>query len=218
MRKIFVVFMCLMCIICLVGCDEKELKIVKDNAKQELNDYIELLNESDYSLENWNKIKEICIEKNNLIDIQDSIDEIQRIKDDAIFEINNVAPNMISYEWIINNFDVNDEKEIWNGNLNEEYNDTIIIVTLKKTSTFPELDLSCFGLNNAIDLKYSGCVMPPDYFFQTEYNHLLDNYRQVVYIYFNPLGREQLIESIRKLEKLEFVKRVNPDYIGTGGV
>lgn len=112
---------------------------------------------------------------------------------------------------ILNHFDLTDEKIIWNGNINDPYIvDDSVIVTLKKTETYPELDLSVFGLENAISMKYLDGITMPDNIAKPE------KWRQKIIIYLKPEGKEKLLETIRIIEQLEFVKSVNPNGIVEG--
>lgn len=216
MKKVFLVFMSLMFIICLVGCGENELDCSRKNAKQEISKYVQLLNENDYTKDGWNNIIGIVNESNVLIDKEEELKDIENYKNNALAAINLVIPTTLTKKWIDKHFDLNDEKKIWNGNIEEMFTDDLIIITLMKTNTFPILDLNCFGLENATGLEYVGGETPPEYFYKPEYKDLLEKYRQVVFIHLEPLGKEKVIESIRKLEKLEFIKSVNPNYIQSG--
>jgi hypothetical protein len=59
---------------------------------------------------------------------------------------------------------------------------------------------------------------PPDYFFEPGYEKALENYRQIVFIHLKPSGKEKIVETIRQLEKLDFIKTVSSNDIGTGDV
>ena len=88
--------------------------------------------------------------------------------------------------------------------------DDSVIVTLKKTNTYPELDLSVFGLDNAISMEYLDGITMPDNIAKPE------KWRQKIIIYLKPEGKEKLLETIRIIEQLEFVKSVNPNWIYEG--
>lgn len=216
MQKILTIFLSLMFLVCLVGCNDNELMKVKNSTKQEINKYVKLLDENNYTKDDWNRIIEIASNYISLIEGQDDINNVNDLKTNAIVEIDSVIPSTMTNEWIAKHFDLNDTEKVWSGNLDEEFNDNLIIVTLKKTLTYPVLELSCFDLENAIELEYIGGATPPSYFFKPEYKNLLEKYRQVLYIYVEPLGKEKIIESIRKLEMLTFVKKVSPNYIEYG--
>ena len=112
---------------------------------------------------------------------------------------------------ILKHFDLTDEKVIWNGDINDPYIcDDSVIVTLKKTETYPELKLSDFDLDNAISLKYLSSIVMPDNLPNP------DNWRQTLVIYIKSEGKEKLVETIRKIEQLEFVKSVGPNMIVEG--
>lgn len=107
---------------------------------------------------------------------------------------------------ILNHFDLADEKIIWNGDINDPYIlDDSIIVTLKRTETYPRLDLSMFSLDNAVSMEYLGSITMPNNISN------LDKWRQKVIIHLTSEGKEKLVETIRQIEQLEFVKQVNPN-------
>ena len=109
---------------------------------------------------------------------------------------------------ILKHFDLTDEKVIWNGDINNpNIRDDAVIVTLKRTETYPELKISDFELENATDMKYLGSVTMPENVPNP------DKWRQSVIIYLIPEGKENLLETIRKLEQLEFVHKVEPSWI-----
>ena len=129
------------------------------------------------------------------------------ITKDILFELQ----KKIEKNNILKHFDLTDEKIIWNGNINNPYIvDDSVIVTLKKTETYPELDLSVFGLDNAISMKYLDGITMPDNIAKPE------KWRQKIIIYLKPEGKEKLLEIIKKIEQLEFVKSVNPNWINEG--
>ena len=116
-----------------------------------------------------------------------------------------------NYNLILKHFDLTDEKIIWNGDINDFYVlDDSVIVTLKKTDTYPELDLAVFGLDNAVHMEYLDSVTKPNNIANPE------RWRQKIIIYLKAEGKEKLLETIRKLEQLEFVKSVNPNVISEG--
>lgn len=118
--------------------------------------------------------------------------------------------------WVKKHYDINDEKITWRGSITDDFTDDLIIVTLKKSSTYPRLNLDCFDLENATIIEYPLGATPPEHYYQLEYNELLERFRQLIFIYLEPSGKEKVIESIRKLEELQFVKEVNHNYIQSG--
>jgi hypothetical protein len=112
---------------------------------------------------------------------------------------------------ILKQFDLTDPKEIWEGSIEDNFADDLVLLVLRKTSTFPELELRHFGLDNAESMYYLGGARPPDYFFTTGYEEVLKNYRQIVFIKLNEHGKEKVIEAIIHLETLGFVKSADPN-------
>ncbi len=213
-----VLMMCFMLVIAftMVGCNQDNLSHSKGKAKEEINNYFELLNENDYSKENWSIIRNVVYKNHNLIEVEEDMKEIENIKKLAMKEIDRVKPNELTDEWILKNFDISEEKLYCTASINDDFATNAIIVTLKKTNTYPELDMECFNLENTIRIEYASDVIPPDYFFQPEYKDLLENFRQIIFIYVEPLGKEEIINSIKELEKLSFIRSANPNYVVTG--
>jgi hypothetical protein len=47
---------------------------------------------------------------------------------------------------ILKQFDLSDPQEIWTGTVNDDFTDDLVIVVMRKTSTYPELELRHFKL------------------------------------------------------------------------
>ena len=124
----------------------------------------------------------------------------------------NVDYNKItSLEKYIMQFNIDDEKMIWDGDTSHIASFDKIHITLKRTKTYPEFKLEYLGIKEAINFKYIGGQFPPDYFFKDEYKYLLENFRQNLIVYLEPVSLDRLIEIIREIEKIPFVKAVHPN-------
>lgn len=113
----------------------------------------------------------------------------------------------------ISQFDLSDEKQIWDGSVEDDFASDRILITLKKTSSYPEFKLKYLGIEEAISFEYLRGPLPPDYYFKDEYADYLDRFRQDVSIHLVPQEKERIIELVREIEKLEFVKLVSPSMI-----
>jgi len=78
-------------------------------------------------------------------------------------------------------------------------------MTLRKTSTFPELELKDFKLENAENIAYL-TVRPPASF-------VGEYYQQTVFLKLKQHGKDKVVEAIRHLEKLDFVKGAYPNHV-----
>ena len=117
------------------------------------------------------------------------------------------------YESFIDQFDLEDEKIEWDGDINDPLiTGDAINVTLKKAKGYLEVKLSDFGLDNALGMKYIYDL--------SSFNKLSNtgNWRQIIRIYLKSESRDKLLETIRKVEQLEFVKKVEPEFFVTGDV
>ena len=115
------------------------------------------------------------------------------------------------YEWVLSQFDLIDEQVKWKGNINDDFTDDKVIVVLKRPINYIELDETYFGLENVKRIEYTFGPMPPDYFFKPEYKESLERFRQIIIIYLEPAGKSKIIQTIRLLEQLLFIKTVSPD-------
>lgn len=116
---------------------------------------------------------------------------------------------------ILKHFDLEDDKYIWDENQEYDFADDMIILVLKRTKTYPKLEIEDFGIDNIESIVYPGGELPPDYYFSDEYEG--DGYyRQIVYIMLKKHGKDKVIEAIREFDKLEFVSSAEPNvyYVG----
>ena len=214
MKKVLSFILFLFFMITLLGCTTNNLTEDRKKAITEINVYYNALNEDYYTIENWEYINELVDKKIELINNANKIEEVEKIKN-SLFEEISCITSVYNIRWLMQQFDFSDEKEIWDGNEEYGFLDDAIFVTLKKTNTYPVLDLIYFGLDNAISLKYIS-IQPPAYFYEPGNEQLLENYRQHLVIYINPMGEEKTIETIRQLEKFDFIKSVRPNCINVG--
>lgn len=115
--------------------------------------------------------------------------------------------------WLNENFDLLEDKILFNGTVDDEFNCDIILLTLKHTTTYVELTKRHFKINCITKVEYVGGPKPPEYFFKDEYKHLLAKYNQIVFLHVDVQSKSEIIELIKELEKLEFVRSANPNHI-----
>ena len=115
--------------------------------------------------------------------------------------------------WLNENFDLLEDKILFNGTVDDDFNCDIILLTLKHTTTYVELNKRHFKINCITKVEYVGGPRPPEYFFEDEYKHLLDRYNQIVFLHVDVQSKSEIIELIKELEKLEFVRSVSPNLI-----
>ena len=130
---------------------------------------------------------------------------IQRYKKDSNKSIENELKNYIAQ------FDLNDKKILWDGDINCKFSLDCIIIDLKKTNTYPEFKLEYLGINETIKFEYISGPKPAEYLFDEQYCEILSNFRQSVIVYIVPEDKEKIIEIIKIVEKLDFVKHVYPN-------
>ena len=113
-------------------------------------------------------------------------------------------------EDILRHFDLTDPKEFWIGTIDDDFAEDTVILGLRRTSTFPELELRHFRLENAERVEYLD-VRPPDHLNEAQ----RINFRQIVFLRLKQHGKEEVVEAIRHLETLKFVKWAEPNLFGT---
>ena len=216
MKKVLLMLIFLSCLL-LFGCmpqqasnDSKTLSQYKEEIKNDITIYYESLDSNDYSEDNWDLLKDIYNGSNDLIDNQNSKEDLFTQKNRILCKMKSISPKNITNDYILKSFDLEDKKVYWKGTVDDDFPDDLVIVVLKKPINFIELSVECFGLENAVNIEYVGGVTPPDYLFKPEYEYQLEHYRQIIYIHLEPLGKEKVIEAVRVLEQLEFVKTASP--------
>ena len=115
--------------------------------------------------------------------------------------------------WLNENFDLLEEKILFNGSVDDDFNCDIILLTLKHTTTYIELNEKHFKIDCITKVEYVGGPRPPEYFFEEEYKHLLEKYNQIVFLHVDVQSKNEIIELIKELEKLEFVRSASPNHI-----
>lgn len=104
---------------------------------------------------------------------------------------------------ILSYFDLDDEKEYWNGSIEDPFEDDKVVVIFKKTWTYPKLTLNNFDVVNLKSIEYT----------QTRPRNNPKTFRQIATIYLNEVGKEKVMEAIKELEKLEFIQYAGPRVI-----
>ena len=217
MKKLLLMLIFLSCLL-LFGCmpqqasnDSKTLSQYKEEIKNDITICYESLDSNDYSEDNWNLLNEIYNSSNDLIDNQNNKEDLFTLKNRILCKMRSVSPKSLSYDYILKSFDLEDKKIYWEGTIDDIFPDDLVIVVLKKPINYIELSVECFGLENAVSIEYVGGVTPRDYYFKPEYEYQLEHYRQIIFIHLEPLGKEKVIEVVRALEQLEFVKYASPN-------
>lgn len=115
--------------------------------------------------------------------------------------------------WLNENFRLSDEQILFKGSVDDEFNCDVILLTLKHTTTYIELSKRHFKLDEITEVEYLGGPRPPEYFFEEEYKDLLEKYHQTVVLYVDVESKEEIIELIKELEKLPFIRSADPNHI-----
>lgn len=106
---------------------------------------------------------------------------------------------------ILKHFDLSDPKIYWDGRIDIEFHENIVNIIMRKTDTYPKLELHDFGLSNAESIEYI--------FLEPNLGTVTENFRQILRIRLKEPGKENVIEAIRHLESLDFIRYAGPLYI-----
>ena len=146
--------------------------------------------------------------KTELSEATDKVD-VDTAVNEAKEGVDEVIPIEENMEEILKQFDLTDPKILFDET---SFSDSMyegvdsIIITFKKTSTYPILELQDFNLPNAKRFAY-GQATPhdgPSGWIEFDDGH------QKGQIMLMEGGKEKILEAIRHLEKFEFVKSVRP--------
>jgi len=87
--------------------------------------------------------------------LRERIAELEKEAEELRFEV--------EYLNILKEFDLIDPKILWDGEFPKDrgVDTSMVIVTMRKTSTYPELDIKYFKFQNAESLEYYPRVTPP---------------------------------------------------------
>lgn len=107
---------------------------------------------------------------------------------------------------ILKQFDLSDPKEYWSGTIDDDFTEDKVLIVMRKTSTFPELELHHFKLANAESLRYIA-LRPPEGYEDPS------NYTQIAVIELEKKGKEEVVAAIKHLETLLFIKWAGPNHL-----
>ena len=114
--------------------------------------------------------------------------------------------------WLNENFRLTDEQIIFKGDVNEEFNCDVILLTLKHSTTYIELSKRYFGIDEITEVVYISST-PPSHFYEPGNEDKLDNFNQIVFLYVNVDTKQEIIDLIKEIEKIPFVESAGPNYI-----
>lgn len=180
-----------------------ELEAYKITAKTALETYAKEKGEDNYTVENWAVICSLVEEGKSAIDAatnKDSVDFAIAVAKQSIDAIDTI---LMKDEMLLKQFDSTDPTIFWEGNIDDDFADDRVVVVLKRTTTYPELGIRHFGLDNGERLEY--LWLKPN-------GNPPSDFRQILVIYLKQHGKEKIVEAIKELEKLSFVKAAEPSY------
>ena len=117
--------------------------------------------------------------------------------------------------WLNENFRLSDEKILFEGSVDDEFNCDVILLTLKHTTTYIELSKKHFKLDEITEVVYISST-PPSHFYEPGNEDKLDNFNQIVFLYVDVDTKQEIIDLIKEIEKLPFVESAGPNYIEHG--
>ena len=114
--------------------------------------------------------------------------------------------------WLNENFRLSDEQILFEGSVDDEFNCDVILLTLKHTTTYIELSKRYFRIDEITEVVYFSST-PPSHFYEPGNEDKLNNFHQDVVLYVDAETKEEIIELIKELEKLPFIRTAEPNYI-----
>lgn len=114
--------------------------------------------------------------------------------------------------WLNENFRLSDEQILFKGSVDDEFNCDVILLTLKHTTTYIELSKKHFKLDEIVEVEYISST-PPSHFYEPGNEDKLNNFHQIVFLYVDVETKEEIIELIKELEKLPFIRSAEPNHI-----
>ena len=114
--------------------------------------------------------------------------------------------------WLNENFRLSDEQILFKGSVDDEFNCDVILLTLKHTTTYIELSKRHFKIDEITKVSYISST-PPSHFYEPGNEDKLDNFNQIVFLYVDVETKEEIIELIKELEKLPFIRSANYNMI-----
>ena len=123
-----------------------------------------------------------------------------------------ISDNKIMLNSYLKQFDLGDEKDIFNGSEDDNFTTDSIIIVLKKTTTYPEFKLKYVNIKEATSFSYLSGKKP------SLNDESQKNFRQIIEIKLNNVDKHRIIEIITEIEKLEFIKLASPNMIEVGNI
>lgn len=134
------------------------------------------------------------------------ITEIKVMKNNKLL-VNKVSEE--EYNNFVAQFDLSEEKVlIGEISADAEFTNDVILIVMKKTSTYPEFRAEYLGLDEVIGFRY--IMQFPSKDRDEDYK---SRFRQIIAIDLIPQEREKIIELIKEIEKLDFVRSAEPNII-----
>ena len=238
-KKLVCLGMALVMLFSLAGlsaCDlGNDLAGYKTAAKAGLETYAQEKGEGNYTAENWTVIGGLVTEGKTAVDEAASTTAVDTAVETAEQSINDVPQKEDEEDFemveILKHFDLTDPTDYWDGtvddllcggSLNAPAWDDMVKIIFCKTSTYPLLELKDFKLENAKAINYNPyhdiAPLPDDYFWEAWKQYFdIEDYRQIAVITLKEPGHDKVLEAIKHLQTLKFIKRAEPDFPNVSG-
>jgi hypothetical protein len=193
----------------LMGCkQESGIEKHKAEVKSMLETYAQERHDN-YSSEDWTIVRGIVDNGKAKVDAAENKDDVNAIVNETKKAIGEVLPQEENMDEILKHFDLTDTKILFDET---SFSDSMyaevetIIVIFKKTNTYPKLSIHHFNLSNAKSFAYLQATPDDGHLGWSEH----DEGRQEGEIRLIESGKEKILEAVKHLEQLEFVKSVRP--------
>lgn len=186
------------------GCNSFNLADYKADGKTAIQTYANIkVQENDYTDAGLQVIAKAVTDGKDVVDAADTKEAVDSAVQAAKDVIDEVEKEGITVDGISSQFDLTEPKEYWTGSIDDDFENDRVVIIMKKTTIYPELELESFGLKNAESLHYSFLVPTDEKL----------NFHQILVIYLKTKGKDQVVLAINELNKLDFIKTASPEYI-----
>ena len=118
-------------------------------------------------------------------------------------------------EWLEANFNLDEEKEYYKGTIDDDFEDSTIIIVLKNSRTYPVLNERQFLLKENVTFEYlSSKPKRGENYTDEAWEEYLNRFHQIIFIHIESQGKDHVLELIKEIEKLPFVLSAEPNSFG----
>ena len=193
--NLMVILVMMLCFYVLTGCDSISISDYKATKITELQAYADAKGVDNYTAENWLILQQAVTDGKTAVEVATNKAGV-----DAAFKSSKDKINRVQKEGI-----VLEEKIIWNGTISDEFDDETILITIDKNFKAIRFEADDFvGVNVAEIARLSSIKFD-------EAESWPEDFTVIYTIKIGNKGKQNLINAIRELEKLDFIRSASPN-------